>query len=373
MPMALKVGLVACCLNTEHIRGMGKYVFELLQQSGTEPDLQWVLFGDQPRYGMVVPANKAVLSDIFEFRGDRFHLWEQMGVPMRTLKRGVDVLHCTEGTLCWWQPKPTVVTVHDTLSWNERADTAVEAYYYDTLLPAAMKKCAAVVTISESSRSDILARWPWLEEKLDVIPHGIESAYFTADADAMAEPLRARLGSAPYLVYLGGPLERKRFGWALEVLGKTEHRELQLVACGFGAEARQQAQGKLPADLQGRVHFASFLSDAELRALYRGARAVLYPTLYEGFGFPAIEAQAAGVPVIFSALGSLKELVGPLALVVPPDDVQAWLAAVHEAMTLGEARTARAQDASRWAARFAWSESFDKHLAVYRRAARQVA
>lgn len=368
--MALNVGLVACCLNTEHIRGMGKYVFELLQQSGGEPGLEWVLFGDRPQLGMVVPPGKTVVTDVFEFRGDRLHFWEQMGVPLRTRRHPIDVLHCTEGTLCWWQPRPTVVTVHDTLSWEERADTAIEAFYHDTLLPAAMKKCAAVITISESSRTDILARWPWLEDKLSVIPHGIESAYFTADTGALPEALRIALASAPYLVYLGGPLERKRFGWALEVLAKTEHRELQLVACGFGAAARTEAQGKLPHGLQGRVHFANFLSDAELRALYRGARAVLYPTLYEGFGFPAIEAQAAGVPVVFSALGSLKELIGPLALVVPPDDMPAWLAAVHEAMTLGEARTVRAQEASRWARRFAWSESFNKHLAVYRRAAR---
>ena len=367
--MALKVGLVARCLNTEHIRGMGKYVFEMLQQSSPQDGLEWHLFGDDLRYKMIAPEDKPLIVDIFAFRGDRFHLWEQVGLPLRTIKRAIDVLHCTEGTLPYWQPKPTVVTVHDTLSWDERAATPIEAAYYDTVLPAALKKCAAVITISESSKTDILARWPWLENKLTVIPHGIEDAYFMPDAGEIPEDLKAVIGSAPYLTYLGGPMERKRFKWALEVLAKTDHPSLKLIACGFGSNARRTAASNLPSSLQGRVHFANFLSDAELRALYRGAQAVLYPTLYEGFGFPAIEAQAAGVPVIFSPLGSLKELIGPLALIVPPDDLDAWGAAVARAMSMGPRRQDLARQAAAWAKKFSWKESFEKHLAVYRKAA----
>lgn len=365
--MALKVGLVARCLNTEHIRGMGKYVFELLQQSNPQDGLEWYLFGDDPRYNMITPDRKQTTVDIFAFRGDRFHLWEQIGLPLRTIKRDIDVLHCTEGTLSYWQPKPTVVTVHDTLSWDERGDTPVETAYYDTVLPAALKKSAAVITISESSKTDILARWPWLEGKLTVIPHGIEDAYFTPDIEEIPTDLQAFIGNAPYLVYMGGPLERKRFKWASEVLAKIGHPSLKLIACGFGSEARHSATSNLPASLKDRVHFANFLSDPELRALYRGAQAVLYPTLYEGFGFPAVEAQAAGVPVIFSALGSLKELIGPLALVAPPDDMDAWLVAVAEAMSMGTHRADRARAASAWARQFAWKESFEKHLAVYQK------
>ena len=367
--MALKLGLVARCLNTEHIRGMGKYVFELLQQSKPQDNIEWVLFGDDSQYGMVAPAGKSLTNDIFEFRGDRFRLWEQIGLPLRAMKRNIDVLHCTEGTLSLWQPKPTVVTVHDTLSWEERPDTASATAYFDTVLPAAMKKCAAVITISETSKVDILARWPGLANKLSVIPHGIEDAYFTPETGGMAADLQTKLGNAAYLVYLGGPMVRKRFDWAVEVLARSEHKTLKLVACGFGAAARRSAAEQLPVELQDRVYFANFLTDAELRALYRGAQAVLYPTLYEGFGFPAVEAQAAGVPVIFSALGSLKELIGPLAWVVPPQDIDAWTDAVNEAIGLGEARVDRALAAQQWAKQFSWRESFEKHLAVYRQVA----
>jgi glycosyltransferase involved in cell wall biosynthesis len=165
-------------------------------------------------------------------------------------------------------------------------------------------------------------------------------------------------------------MARKRFDWALEVLAHTPRPELrpplQLVAVGFGGKAREQALAKLPEALQGRVHFAPFLSDAELRALYRSATAVLYPTLYEGFGFPAIEAQASGVPALFSSLGSLGELIGPLAWVLPPQDRDAWVAKVQEALDLpAPTRASLAQAARQWARRFEWQASYAAHLRVY--------
>lgn len=366
--MKLKVGMVARCLNTEHIRGMGKYAFELLSHSKQHPGMHWRLFGDDPRFGMVTPAGANLESEIFTFRGDRFRAWEQVGLPLRLRQREIDVLHATEGALPLWQPKPTVVTLHDTLAWEERPDTLGARTYWDRLVPAALKKCAAVITISECSRNDILARWPWLEPKLTVIPHGIDKEYFMDEQGSLPPALAQKLAGAPYAVYLGGPMKRKRADWAIEVVAASRHADLKLVMCGFGKAARTIAEAELSPHLRDRVIFAEFLSDVELRALYRGARAVLYPTLYEGFGFPAVEAQAAGVPVLFSPLGSLKELIGPLAMVVPPYDRDAWVAALDDCVSMGERRGELARAAAQWVRRFAWAESFDRHLAVYRQA-----
>ena len=102
-------------------------------------------------------------------------------------------------------------------------------------------------------------------------------------------------------------------------------------------------------------------------SLYAHAEAVLYPTLYEGFGFPALESQAAGVPVLMSALGSLTELTGPGAVVVPPHDLPAWVAAAQRILAGDNPDLA----ASRlWAQRFSWQRTFEQTLAVYRRAAK---
>ncbi|MBK1656443.1 glycosyltransferase family 4 protein [Allochromatium vinosum] len=366
--MKFTIGLVARCLNTAHIRGMGKYLFELLRQSVNHQDLTWYLFSDNVREKLLAPDSPRILRDVFTFRGDRYQLWEQIGLPLHAVKHHVDLLHCTENTLTLWQPKPTVVTLHDTLIWEELKDDLFEKFYFNTLLPAALKRCAAIITISQSSRNDIVAKWPSLESKLNVIPHGISEEFFTEENPCYPMYLQPLIHETAYLLYLGGPAERKRFSWALEIIARCSFKPLKLIACGFDAEARRAAADNLPHELCDRVYFASYLSDAELRTLYRGAQAVLYPTLYEGFGFPAIEAQAAGVPVIFSSLGSLAELIGPLAMVVPPFDLDAWLGALNDALTMGETRIEKARAAKAWAQRFAWSESFDKHLAVYRKA-----
>lgn len=348
---------------------MGRYVFELLQQSKTQHDVEWRLFADDPRHPLHVPIGLRHDTAVFTFRGDRFSLWEQVGLPLRVRGAGLDLLHCTEGSLPWWQPTPTVVTLHDTLAWDERNDGAASRFYFDKLLPAALARCAAVITISESSRRDIVAKWPALAHKLTVIPHGIGDEYFSDGPGALPEVLQAAVGSSPYIVYMGGPIARKRFDWAVKVLAACARPDLHLVACGFGASAGATAHAALPQALRDRVHFAPFLSDAELLSLYRGAGAVLYPTLYEGFGFPAIEAQAAGVPAIFSALGSLAEMVGPLAFVVDHDDLAAWVHAVQRALVLAPTeRTGRAAEARNWALGFSWGSSFQRHLAVYHNA-----
>jgi alpha-1,3-rhamnosyl/mannosyltransferase len=366
----LRVGISATSLNTAHLRGMGKYLLEMCSQARPTDGVAWTLFAQDARRPMHLPREQPVTTDIFDYPGDRFSLWEQVGTPQRLGRHGLDVMHYAENTMAWWQPCPAVVTIHDTIPWEMETDTRWQRWYWHQLMPAAFRRCAAVVTISESSKRDILARWPDLEPKLTVIPHGIEAAYFEPPSSTLPASLTAELAGARYAVYLGGPMQRKRFDWAVQTLAAQPDATLKLVACGFGADARKAARQALPHELQGRVLFAEFLSDAELLALYRGAVAVLYPTLYEGFGFPAVEAQAAGVPVIFSPLGSLAELVGPLTTLVPAQDLPAWSTALHEAATLSpEARADKAALASAWAQGFRWGESWRRHLEVYRRVA----
>lgn len=370
MTEPLRVGISATSLNTAHLRGMGKYLLEMCSQARPEDGVAWTLFAQDARRPMHRPREQQVQTDIFDFPGDRFQLWEQIGLPRRSRAHRLDLLHWAENTMAWWQPCPAVVTIHDTIPWEMENDTRWQHWYWHRLMPAAFRRSAAVVTISESSRRDILARWPDLEPRLTVIPHGIEAAYFEPPTSTLPASLTTALAGARFAVYLGGPMKRKRFDWALQTLATQADKTLKLVACGFGADAREAARKALPQELQGRVVFAEFLSDAELLALYREAVAVLYPTLYEGFGFPAVEAQAAGTPVIFSPLGSLAELVGPLTTLVPAEDAAAWSAALHEAVMLpADVREAKATRARDWAQGFRWAESYRRHLEVYRRVA----
>jgi glycosyltransferase involved in cell wall biosynthesis len=174
---------------------------------------------------------------------------------------------------------------------------------------------------------------------------------------------------SPYLLYLGGELLRKRAEWAVEVLAGLADSRVSLVLCGLNSTARDRVWGTAPPEVRPRLVFAPFIADRDMVRLYQNAVALLYPTLYEGFGFPALEAQAVGTPALFSALGSLAELQGPGAVVLPPHDLNAWVAACRQLLGERDGEARPWEEARRWARRFSWEVSTARHLEVYRNAA----
>jgi glycosyltransferase involved in cell wall biosynthesis len=363
----MRIGLDARCLNTAHVRGMGKYVYEVVSRLGDQAH-EWLFFGDRPEERMVYPPESRAELVVFETRGHRFHAWEQWSLPRVAAARKVDLLHCTGSTVPYMQPVKTVVTVHDTLPWDERSSGFERAYL--SMVARAITKCAAVITISEASKRDILKLWPTVADRLHVIPHGVGDAYLSDNArTALSPTTMSFLSRGRYLLYLGGIQDRKRFPWAVDVLAACSDSSIRMLACGFTATEASEAASRLPDGLRPRVDFLPFVSESEMPMVYERAIATLYPTLYEGFGFPAVESQAVGTPVLFSTLGSLAELVGPHSVVLPPHDLAAWVRAVND---LADARQAPQKEpaSAAWAKRFSWDESARRHDSVYQACAR---
>ncbi|MEZ5591642.1 MAG: glycosyltransferase family 1 protein [Gammaproteobacteria bacterium] len=359
------VGIDARCLNTDHLRGMGKYVSEFISHIDAPPSLRWQFFGDRPESPFHAPAGVSASTELFDFRGYRFHTWEQIGLPLRARRRQVDLLHCTATSLPFWQPVPTVVTIHDMLPWRSPLDGYAQWYRYH-LLPSAYRRAAAIITISESSRRDILAMWPWLAEKLHVIPHGVSDIYLDAGEFPRPDSVTGIIGDARYLLYVGGAIERKRFGWALRVYEALETTEHKLLVCGFSKAEKRTAMATLPPQLAGRVSFLPFVPERDMPGLYQHAELILYPTLFEGFGFPVLEAQAVGTPVLFSDLSSLSELKGPDAETLPVDNLDAWVETCRRILSHRQGPGRVGMEHGRaWARRFSWKESADRHLRVY--------
>lgn len=368
----MRIGIDARCLNREHLRGMGRYVKDLLAAADLQQRQQWRLYGDRPDQPLHRPDVADLSASLFETRGYRFRWWEQAGLPRAARRDRVEVLHCTGTTLPWWQPVPTVVTLHDTVPWVSES-AGQPGWYLWQVLPRAYRKCAAVITISENSRRDILALWPDLEPKLLVIPHGIDPRYLTEASVALPAELQQLGIRSPYLVYLGGTIPRKRLDWAVQVLSKLPDERLQLVVCGVDATSKAQVLAAIPEAVRERVLVTPFIGEDAMPPLLRHGVALLYPTLYEGFGFPAIEAQAVGTPVLFSRVGSLTELEGPGAHVLPTDDLDAWVQTCDELLSQRRDALVQNEAARRWAGRFSWTESARRHLAVYAEAARGTA
>jgi alpha-1,3-rhamnosyl/mannosyltransferase len=365
----LRVAIDARCLNVDHLRGMGKAVYQLIKRTAQSGAVQWHLLSDRPDLPLHVPAEVSSNTAIFETPGYRFRTWEQWSLPRRAKQLQIDLLHAPALSMPWWQPVPTVVTVHDTIPWRHDEAYWPPGFYLDRLLPSAYHRAAAVMTISDSSRRDILARWPALKPKLHVIPLGVDERYLDAEPDDRPIEIDGRLVTQPYLLYLGGADPRKRLMWALQTWCNSA-TPTSLVVCGVAAHARDSVRAMVPGHFQDRLVLAPFIREHDMPRLYMRATAVLYPSLYEGFGLPVVEAQAVGTPVLFSDVASLSELKGPGAVVLPVDDLQAWVRTVANIVNSSTRLAGPDRIARAWARQYSWDACVERTLAVYHSVAR---
>lgn len=369
----LHVGIDARTLARANPRGIGRYVGHLVACGGeVAPDVSFHLFYDADQVDPDVPNRPGIFLRPVRCRGDRWRLWERVGLPWAVRRARMDVLHCPANVAPVWQPAPTVVTVHDTILWDNPEEGGLGPGYAAGPLTRALWRAHAIITISQASRRDIVARFPWAESRLHVIPHGIADAFCDPVAPDQRNAMRKSLGiSGRYVLYVGGPGVRKRADWAVRLFARWREQaacDLRLVLLGFGDADPAEAFLAAPdPKVREGLHVLPVVPAVWLPALYAESDFVVFPSLREGFGFPCLEAQAVGRPVLVSDTSSLPEVSGPAARRLDPADFEAWVQAGRA--LLGEDRCPDSDASRRWARGFSWVQSARRTLEVYRRVA----
>jgi len=355
--MTLTVGIDARAA-AEVPAGRGRYVRELLTAlAGLEQaqDLQFRLYARE-RWGEL-PAGR-FSWELIERPDPLWHL-----SAARRANRECDVFLSTNSYLtAWFTRVPTSIVIYDLVPWThpDTANRRSAVIERATIRPA-LRRAAALPCISEATRTDLIERFPGTRDRASVIPLAADPDF----AEPVAAPGHPQL-QHPYVLAVGTleprkNLERLIEAWfALPTEVRGEH-ELALVGPrGWDEAGILQKAADHGARLLGRV------SETELRALYAGATAFAYPSLYEGFGLPVLEAMAAGAPVITSTCSSLPEVAGDAALLVDPEDVGAISAALARVLTEPElADDLRARGRAR-AAAFSWARTAAETVSVLR-------
>lgn len=255
------------------------------------------------------------------------HLWEQVRLPLAAGRRQVLSLANTSPLAA----RHSAVVVHDLapLVGPEWFVPSMQAYARLVLLGA--KRADRVLTVSEAAAADLVAHGI-ARQRIRVVRSVVDPAFVPSSADAVSG-LRQREGlTRPYAVVVGWPDPRKDAATAvqahLEVLPRVPH-DLVLI----GREHVTFAPVQLPE--APSVRRLGFLSDADMRALLTGATVLLYPSRYEGYGLPPLEAWACGTPAVVSDIPSVREATEGLAPAVPPGDVAAWAHALEGALREG--------------------------------------
>jgi glycosyltransferase involved in cell wall biosynthesis len=264
-------------------------------------------------------------------------LWDQVAVPLALRRERVDVVFSTKHSIPLAAFAPRVFMLHgaDWIAFPENY-YAVDRLYHRVALPLYLKSAARVITISHDSARRILDYMPEVAPKLSVVHHGLPPGFAPVGDEARLAAVRARYGLPErFLLYVGQIYPHKNVGGILRALALLRDRlPHPLVMAGrpsLKAERDLRLVERL--GLGDRVRSTGWVADEDLPALYSLADAFVFPSLYEGFGIPLLEAMACGCPVVTSTAGACPEVVGKAGLQADPYSPRAIADAIARVLT----------------------------------------
>jgi len=369
----MRVGLNLIFLVPGETGGMEVAARELIPAlRAAAPEVELVGFFNREAEGD--PLTEAVEAVTVPVRARNRVEWvrgEQQHLPRLARRAGVDVLHSLASTAPLWGRFARVVTIHDLIyRLHPEAHQGLRTRGMQVLVPLAARRARRIVAVSHSTRDDLVRHLRVPAAKIDVVPQGLGAQPHAEPAGARALRDRHGLGDRPVVLSVSAKRPHKNLARLLEALALLPaERRPALVLPGYAtwheAELRERA-GAL--GVAGDVRFLGWVDAAELEGLYALADAFAFPSLYEGFGLPVLEAMRRGVPVACSKRSSLPEVAGDAALLFDPES-PAEIASAIETLLTDRAVADRLREAGRArAARFSWAQTARGVLASYERA-----
>ncbi len=369
----MHVGLNLIYLVPREMSGLETYARELIPALLHErPDLRITAFinreASADAHG---PWRELIPAVTVPVQGRRRSAWvrgEQQLLPMLAKRAGVDLVHSLASTAPVWGAFRRVVTIHDVIyRIYPEAHGGLRALAMRMLVPLAARRAHRIIVPSEATRTDLIRLLNVPAAKIDLVPNGLGTP--PAARWDSGDDLRRRhdLGSRPFVLTLSIKRPHKNLVRLLEALAliPSERRPMLVLAghaTAYEQELREHA-GRL--GLAADTRFLGWVSGEELEGLYRSSACFVFPSLYEGFGLPVLEAMARGVPVACSDRGALEEVAGDAAVTFDPEQPRAIAAAIERLLGDPAERERLSRAGPAHAARFTWSETARRTLRVY--------
>ncbi|MBN1312465.1 MAG: glycosyltransferase family 4 protein [Anaerolineae bacterium] len=325
---------------------------------------------DEPPQGLL-PAGENIEYRII----DRQRLWTHIALGSAVRRDRPEVLFVPAHVIPWPGVKdiPAVVTIHD-LGYLHFPDShpLLSRLYLDWSTRHSTRVASRVIAISQATADDLVKLAGVPKRKIRVIHSGIDYVNPVEDCQAH-EDVRRQLGiPGPYILHVGSLYPRKNLARLIDAfaLVKDTLADLCLVLAGRPGWEYERLLEKIDVlGLADKVILPGYVSDADRAVLYRNAQVYAFPSLYEGFGFPVLEAMAQGVPVVCSNTSSLPELVDDAALTIDPLDVGGLAEALRQLLIDQELRQAQVKRGFQRVKRFTWEACARSTLGVLAEAA----
>lgn len=328
---------------------------------------EYILFvgrGEVERHQWAFPNVTIVLSDLRSGETLRNIVWEQIILPKLAKKHKVDILHSPANMAPLFYKGKSIVHIHDLcFIVNPQWYSFAFRNWYRFVIPRIVKKATQVVTNSNNSRNDLLQ---FCKVRLD----SISLVYWAVD-DFFLQPHKEDVVDRPredYILYVGSLEPRKNIKLLVEAYGllRKQNPDIRTKLVLIGGESPLFAEFTLTIrEFKEDIILTGFVDEENLRKYYKEAKLVVYPSLYEGFGFPPLEAMASGTPVVTSHSSSLPEVVGDAALTVDAKDAAQLTNAMYALLKDQALRDRLIRKGYARVRKFTWERVVRKILAIY--------
>ncbi len=291
-------------------------------------------------------------------------------VPMDRWIPGIDVFHGTDHLLPPLRRARTVFTLHDLIfKFFPEYHLPLNRAFLGVMLPRFLRRADAIIAVSECTKRDAIRLYHLPPEKITVIYEGVDPALRPVEDKNLIAQARARYAHGqPFILYLGTIEPRKNIVALIDAVRALRARGLPhrlLIAGRKGWLYQPTLDHVAQMGMSDAVDFLDYVPDAELPALFSACDAFVFPSLYEGFGLPPLEAMACGAPVVCSNTSSLPEVVGDAAVLFDPRDIGEIASAIERVVSDAALRDELRAKGIAQAAKFSWERAARETLAVY--------
>ena len=333
----MKIGVDIRELQSEHFTGIGRYLVNFLQYAGqNDQENEYILYGNEVTYCSLHYPNLKIriIPEKITF------FWDQWILPKALKDDNIDVFFSPYYKGPLRSPCPVITVIHDLIPLRvqqyQGLSYLLKRLFFKSFIQKSKKHVARILTVSQHSKKDLMQIFSIPDSQITVVYNSVTNVYEPKQNECIAVLEKYKLPEN-YILYFGNLNPHKNVPMLIRAyaqLNKDIRRQYPLVIAGAKNRWAKQVQELIQElYLQENVLLPNFIDEEDLPFLYSGAHLFCFPSLYEGFGLPVLEAMACATPVLTSTSSSLPEVVGDSALLLDPDDPRAWANAMERLLT----------------------------------------